>query len=114
MCLQRPKKKSLQKEKIELELPELADCGREFPPVVYLPHPLERERYVELIRSTDIGLLFYDSRVYYGRRAGVLGELLACGKPVIVPAGCWLANQIQEPIFKYADQCSGQRGIATA
>ena len=48
-------------------------------------------------------MLFYDSRVYFSRRAGVLGELLSCGKPVIVPAGSWLAEQIQEPIYRYVD-----------
>ncbi|MDC0311527.1 hypothetical protein OAL19_01440, partial [bacterium] len=32
------------------------------------------------------------------------GELLSCGKPVIVPAGSWLAEQIAEPIFEHGDQ----------
>jgi len=41
--------------------------------------------------------------VYFSRRAGVLGELLAAGKPVIVSAGSWLAEQIHEPIFQYVD-----------
>ncbi len=104
LVLQRPLRKLFQPEKLELQIPRLpvgsADCS----PIVYVPHPLARTKYHELIRTTDIGLLFYDSQIYYSRRAGVLGELLSAGKPVIVPAGCWLAEQIQEPIFRHADQ----------
>lgn len=66
------------------------------------PHPLPDTAYRNLIRNTDAGLLFYDSRVYFSRRAGVLGELLSSGKPVIVPAGSWLADQIQPLIETHA------------
>ncbi len=102
LVLQRPKRNPMQKPKLQLDYPEdLADAICE--PVVYHAHPLNRPDYVELIKSADVGLLMYDSRVYYSRRAGILGELLACGKPVVVPAGSWLAEQIKEPIFEYAD-----------
>ena len=100
LVLQRPKPKWYSsRQKIELELPESDGSDA----IEYFSHPLDHDAYVELIRSTDCGLLFYDSRVYYSRRAGVLGELLSCGKPVIVPAGSWLAEQIQEPIFRHVD-----------
>jgi hypothetical protein len=102
LVIQRPVRKGLGKEKIELNSPGIshpADGNW----VEYLPHPLSREDYVNLIRTSDIGLLFYDSRIYYSRRAGVLGELLAAGKPVIVPAGCWLAEQISEPMFRHIE-----------
>ncbi len=104
LVMQRPGRTRLFKPKIELKVPVVA--GSESPgcPIEYLPHPLSREQYVNLIKSTDVGLMFYDSRQYYSRRAGVLNELLASGKPVIVPAGCWLAEQIQEPVFCHADQ----------
>ncbi len=69
--------------------------------VSFVPHPLEPNAYVELIRQAGIGLFLYDARRYYSRRAGVLGELLAAGTPVIVPAGCWLAEQIAEPIYEH-------------
>ena len=72
--------------------------------IEWVPHPLPKEDYAELIRNTDIGLLMYDSRVYFSRRAGVLGEYLTAGKPVLVPAGCWLADQIAEPNFAYIQQ----------
>jgi hypothetical protein len=70
-------------------------------PVVYIRHPLGIDDYEELIRRADIGLLLYDSVRYYSRRAGILGELLAAGIPVVVPAGCWLAEQIAEPIHQH-------------
>ncbi len=73
------------------------------PPVVYVRHPLQPADYVQLIASTDIGLLLYDSERYYARHAGVLGELLSAGVPVIVPAGCWLSEQIAEPNYAHVD-----------
>jgi hypothetical protein len=72
-------------------------------PVVYWPHPLSPERYTEFIRESHIGLLLYDSRRYYARRAGVLGEFLSAGIPVLVPSGCWLSDQIAEAAFLYLD-----------
>ncbi len=107
LVVQQTKRNVLRKQKVNLSLPDQTSENRTAPksaPVVYCPHPLSHAAYVDLIKSTDIGLMFYDSRAYYSRRAGVLGELLASGKPVIVPAGCWLAEQIQEPNFEYADQ----------
>lgn len=106
IVVQRPPKKwHAKKDKIALKLPNLTE--RNFlstqSPIEYFSHPLDHDDYVELINSTDCGLLFYDSRVYFSRRAGVLGELLACGKPVVVPAGSWLAEQIAEPIFRHVD-----------
>ena len=73
-------------------------------PIEYAQHPLPNDEYADLIRSTDIGLLFYDGRTYYSRRAGILGELLACGKPVIVSSGSWLSDQLEEANFSYADR----------
>lgn len=67
-------------------------------PVAYLVHPLEGGEYAALIRATDVGLFLYDSERYYARRAGVMQEMLAVGAPVIVPAGCWLSEQVAAPI----------------
>lgn len=66
------------------------------PPIVYAPFPLDLERYAELVRSSDIGLLLYDSTRYYARCSGVLLEMLSAGVPVIVPGGCWLSEQIHD------------------
>ena len=72
-------------------------------PIVYMDHPLPIDQYAELIQRADIGLLMYDSERYYARRAGVLGEMLTAGVPVVVPAGCWLSEQIAEPIFQHIE-----------
>ncbi|MFK7766480.1 MAG: hypothetical protein AB8B55_04615 [Mariniblastus sp.] len=111
VIVQRPARKwHSKKQKIELELPEAPaeNCN----PIEYFSHPLSHEDYVQLIKSTDCGLLFYDSRVYFSRRAGVLGELLSAGKPVIVSAGSWLAEQIQNPIFEHVDSLLRSNSIA--
>ena len=73
-------------------------------PVVYVRYPLKIDDYVELVRRADVGLFLYDSDRYYVRRAGIMGEFLSAGVPVIVPAGCWLSEQIAEPIYEHLDQ----------
>jgi glycosyltransferase involved in cell wall biosynthesis len=93
------------KQKLELQVPRQDITSEsEASPIEYLKHPLSHEDYIKFISSTDCGLLFYDSRIYFSRRAGVLGELLSCGKPVIVPAGSWLSEQIQNPIYKHVER----------
>ncbi len=104
LVVQRPAKKLLAREKIEVALPPL-ESGIHVQPIDYVPHPLPRASYCDLIHSADIGLMFYDSETYFSRRAGILGEFLSLGKPVIVPAGSWLAEQIAEPVFRHADSC---------
>ncbi len=108
IAIQRPRKKFLRKEKIELQIPQsqidTAHCSPpNGSPFEYFSHPLSRSEYIDFLKSADCGLLMYDSRAYYSRRAGVLGEMLACGKPLIVPAGSWLATQIAEPVFQHVD-----------
>lgn len=98
------------KPRLKIALPEKlrgsdqqdSDSGQ-FDPIVDVPHPLDPPAYVEFIRGADVGLMLYDSRRYSSRRSGVLGELLAAGVPVIVPAGCWLAEQIAEPNFRHVE-----------
>jgi hypothetical protein len=104
IVVQRPVRRWPAREKIELHPPECVDptdCPLDW--VQYYSHPLSDVEYLNLIKNTDCGLLFYDSRAYFSRRAGVLGELLSCGKPVIVPAGSWLGDQISEPNFRHVD-----------
>ncbi len=66
-------------------------------------HPLPQVDYVDLIQQADVGLFCYDSRRYYSRRAGILSEFLASGKPVIVPAGSWLSQQIYESACQHVE-----------
>lgn len=78
--------------------------GKERPPLLRIPHPLGLREYLRLHHTSDIGLFLYDSKRYYTRCSGILVEMLAAGVPVIVPAGCWLAEQIAEPTYRYLDQ----------
>ena len=113
IVVQRPARKWPAREKIFLNPPKNCDpkdSGDDW--VKYYSHPLSDSEYLDLIKNTDCGLLFYDSRAYFSRRAGVLGELLSCGKPVIVPAGSWLADQISEPNFRHVDSLCNQKNIS--
>ena len=69
------------------------------------PYPLGAEEYQAYIQKSDIGLLTtYDSETYFSRRAGILGEYLTAGVPVIVPGGSWLSDQIEKPQQAYLGQ----------
>lgn len=104
----------VQSNKRRFRLPLPVEDADELPegvePVVYAPHPLPMEAYVDLIRAADIGLLLYDSRRYYARCSGVLVELLSVGSPVIATAGCWMAEQLAEANFAHLDGALGELG----
>ncbi|HMO12584.1 MAG TPA: hypothetical protein PKD64_03260 [Pirellulaceae bacterium] len=97
--LQRPAPKIFKRKSIRFDIPphdqnQLID---------FIDHPIAEDDYRRLIETTHVGLLFYDSRAYYARRAGVMGEYLTRGCPVVVPAGCWLSNQLAEPTYRYIE-----------
>lgn len=80
-----------------------------------LRFPLSDSQYQNLIKRTNIGLLTtYDSRTYFSRRAGILGEYLAAGIPVVVPAGCWLSQQIEVVQQNYLQRLVNDDCISTA
>ena len=64
-------------------------------------YPLPLAEYSELLCGVDVGLLLYDPTRYYARCSGVLLELLCAGVPVLVPAGSWLAEQIERENQRY-------------
>jgi hypothetical protein len=78
-------------------------------PVLCLPYPVEPDVYREIICQSDIGLFLYDSEKYRVRCSGVLQEMLAAGKPVVVPGGCWLAQQIAEPVYQHVEELRENR-----
>ncbi len=104
--IQRPRRPNFLRPKIEIKLPETP--GDHATPIKYLEHPLKPAEYAKLIRSTDVGLLAYDSQAYYARRAGILGEYLAAGRPVIVLAGSWLAEQLHDSTQQHVRALIGQ------
>lgn len=77
-------------------------------PLVSLPHPLSPDDYARVLKRADIGLLTYNAEVYFARCSGILVELLAAGVPVIVPAGCWLAEQIAAANQQHLDELALQ------
>jgi hypothetical protein len=94
----------------EVPLPEeAAICAPPGVPVVYHPHPLATEEYNELIQQADVGLLLHDAHSYYSRLSAVYQEYVCAGIPVIVPAGCWLGDQIAEENFRHVEQVLRER-----
>ena len=103
LVVQRKKRASWRKPQLsERDLISKESLNRFEHPISWAQYPLSRDEYTQLIHNTSIGLLLYDSRTYFSRRAGILGEYLAAGKPVIVPAGCWLSDQIDEQNLLYS------------
>lgn len=77
--------------------------------VKLLEAPLTAQDYYALLKSADLVVLPYDPQNYQ-RTSGVLTEALAAGKPVVVPAGSWLAAQVAENrgrIYENPDQLAG-------
>ena len=90
--------------KFRLSFPDKPELPEEEQAIIYVNHPCPKDEYVNLIKSSNVGLLCYDSRVYYSRRAGVLCEFLAAGIPVVVPSGCWLSEQLAPLHYQYVDE----------
>ncbi|MBD2363483.1 glycosyltransferase [Anabaena minutissima FACHB-250] len=61
-----------------------------------LKEPLSTEDYYEVLASADILVIPYLPESYTVRSSGVLVESLTAGKPVVVPAGSWMAKQVDE------------------
>jgi glycosyltransferase involved in cell wall biosynthesis len=80
--------------------------------LVAAPAALDMAAYAELVRATDVGVLLYDGLRYYDRCSGILLELLAAGVPVVVPAACWLASQIEGAEARYVEAACNQWAAA--
>lgn len=82
------------------------NVGAGIGPITAAPMKLPPADYLKLIKDADVGLFLYRSRKYYARCSGVLVEMLACGIPVVVPAGSWLSRQIAPFVYKHLDALS--------
>lgn len=85
-----------------------SDAGGSVEPIVCVQHPLPTPEYLEFLRRAHIGWLPYDSEAYYARLSSVFVELLAAGKPVLVPAACWMAEQVAIQNYEHLDRLSTQ------
>lgn len=76
-----------------------------------LERPLPPDEYLALLRSADLLLLPYDAQAYGPRSSGILAEARAMGVPAVVPAGCWLGDEVgPDPALAFRDES----GIAPA
>lgn len=101
-CVQKKRPKLLSRLKSLLSRADTKDSHAEHAHVETYPYPLGADEYHSYIKRSHIGLLTtYDSVTYFPRRAGILGEYLTAGVPVIVPAGSWLSDQIESEQKNY-------------
>jgi hypothetical protein len=99
--VQQPQRRWPARQKLQWHPPAGASVADVQTSLINLPHPLPAAEYRRQLEQADCGLLLYDGDTYYARRAGILGEFLALGKPVIVSAGSWLHEQIKDVQFAY-------------
>ncbi|QDT02786.1 hypothetical protein K227x_11640 [Rubripirellula lacrimiformis] len=64
-------------------------------PLEIMTSNLSTTDYHRWLDTADLGLFLYDPQRYVARCSGVLLEMLVRGVPVIVPDGCWLADQVR-------------------
>lgn len=57
---------------------------------------LSVEAYHDWLDSAELGMFLYEPQRYVARCSGVLLEMMVRGVPVIVPDGCWLADQVRD------------------
>lgn len=108
--VQRKNRKLFRKQQVQLTTPpRTSNSVYSDSWIQYSPFPLPEDQYVRLVRNADIGLLLYDGRSYASRRAGIFGEFLASGAPVICPAGTWMADQLQAANASYLTQLWTER-----
>ncbi len=91
------------KSRFHIPLPDEASTHTENSLIEYVKHPLSMGEYRSMLRNADVGLFMYDGERYYARCAGILVEMLTIGVPVVVPAGCWLAEQVAPAIFAHLE-----------
>lgn len=71
-----------------------------FPPGLVKLHtePLSQAAFRELIQRADVILIPYESDPYFTRSSGIMVEAFTAGIPVVVPAGSWMALQLNPKI----------------
>ena len=62
---------------------------------------LGADAYKQAIENTDVMLIPYKRTNYTARSSGIFTEALAANRPVIVPAGTWMANELDSRSHGY-------------
>jgi glycosyltransferase involved in cell wall biosynthesis len=86
---------NIQGGEVEILAAKLALSQYPISKIKLIDHPMQPDDYYQLLASADIVVLPYNPQNYQ-RTSGVLTEALAAGKPVVVPKGSWLAQQVDE------------------
>ena len=103
-----------QRRGLEQLVESMTPGGRTPPPALdFAGFPLPLAGYADLLCGADVGLMLYDSTRYYARCSGVLLEMLCAGVPVLVPAGGWLAAQIESVNQAYLDEIAARSAPGT-
>jgi hypothetical protein len=58
---------------------------------------LTTEEYYRMLAEIDVLVLPYDGRRYDIRSSGILVQARVAGKPMVAPAGSWIARQAPAP-----------------
>ncbi|WP_376967229.1 hypothetical protein ABNQ39_35575 (plasmid) [Azospirillum sp. A26] len=66
-----------------------------------LPRPLSVPEYNQLLDRSDFVLIPYTRLNYTARSSGIFTEALAAGKPVIVPAGTWMSEIVDQASYAF-------------
>jgi len=64
--------------------------------ITLIEHPLSTAEYGALLSSLDIVVIPYRQEDYRARTSGVFVEALAAGKPVVVTASTWMADELDK------------------
>ena len=64
--------------------------------VEILPTEQDRDDYLANFSRCSVAVLAYQPDLYIKGTSGVFAEAVGLGKPVVVPAGTWMAQQLRE------------------
>jgi len=64
--------------------------------VRFIPEPLHEKEYEAFLAGADLMLIPYLENPYKTQTSGVYCEAAAFGIPVVVPAGTWMADQVEK------------------
>jgi hypothetical protein len=76
-----------------------------------IKRPLASAEYRRLVLDGDVVVVPYDRDNYYARSSGIFAEALVAGKPVLVPAGTWMAAELNSAICDYHEAVRRERHV---
>ena len=105
---------------VQVATPEQADALRQAVPdpkalrLTIRVGNLSADDYTRMLLSARIILLPYHAPNYRLRASGVMGEAVAYGRPVVVPDGTWMSEQLAEGLAAAIDRLHALSATAAA